>query len=189
MLQALEQTQPEPRPMRLWFQDESRIGLHLPLPRRLTVRGIKPIQIHQPLYQYYWLYAAVEPATGQSCWWEMPALDSTCFEAFLQQLSEQFPETLNVLVVDNAPAHTAHALQIPENVVLLYLPPYSPELNPVERLWEDLKSRISAVDLRVRTQLDALREHVDEIINHYTDEQLRSLTGYRYILKAVSSWL
>ena len=73
--------------MRVWWQDESRLGLHLPLPRRLTAEGVKPIQPHQPLYQYYWLYAAVEPATGQACWWEMPALDSSCFEAFLQQFS------------------------------------------------------------------------------------------------------
>ena len=103
----------EPRAVRVWWQDESRLGLHLPLPRRLTAQGIKPIQPHQPLYQYYWLYAAVEPATGQACWWEMPALDSPCFEGVLQHFGEQCRETLNVLVVDNAPAHTAKALQLP----------------------------------------------------------------------------
>ena len=188
LLQALEQAQPEPRPIRVWWQDESRLGLHLPLPRRLTAEGVKPIQRHQPLYQYYWLYAAVEPATGQACWWELPALDSSCFEAFLQQFSEQCHEALNVLVVDNAPAHTAKDLQLPENVVLLYLPPYCPELNPVERLWEDLKSRISATDQTVRTQLHALREHGAEIINRYTAQQLQSLTGYGYIRDAIR-WL
>ena len=130
----------------------------------------------------------MEPTTGQACWWEMPALDSTCFEAFLQQFGEQCREALNVLVVDNAPAHTAQDLQLPENVVLLYLPPYCPELNPVERLWEDLKSRISATDQTVRTQLNALREHVAEIINRYTTQQLQSLTGYGYILDAIR-WL
>ncbi len=174
--------------MRVWWQDESRLGLHLPLPRRLTAQGIKPIQPHQPLYQYYWLYAAVEPATGQACWWEMPALDSPCFEAFLQHFGEQCRETLNVLVVDNAPAHTAKALQLPENVVLLYLPPYCPELNPVERVWEDLKSRISATDQTIRTQLKALREHIAGIINRYTAQQLQSLTGYGYIMEAIR-WL
>jgi transposase len=184
-LHGLEQAQPEPRPVRVWLQDESRLGLHLPLTRRLTAQGIKPIQLHQPLYQYYWLYAAVEPATGQACWWEMPALDSVCFEAFVQQLGEQYAQALNVLVVDNAPAHTAHTLQLPDNVVLLFLPPYCPELNPIERLWEDLKSRISATDQTVRTELNALREHVAEIINRYTLEQLRSLTGYDYILDAI----
>ena len=172
--------------MRVWRQDESRLGLHLP--RRLSAPGVKPIQLHQPLYQYYWLYAAMKPATGQAHWWEMPALDSACFEAFVQQLGEQFTEALNVLVVDNAPAHTAQDFQLPENVVRLYLPAYGPELNPIERLWEDLKSRISATDQGIRTQLEALREHVVELINRYTPQQLRSLTGYDYILDAIR-WL
>ena len=96
--------------------------------------------------------------------------------------------TVSVLVVDNAPAHTAKDLNLPENVVLLSLPPYCPELNPVERLWEDLKSRISATDQTVRTQLSALRQHVAEMINRYTTEQLQSLTGYGYILDAIR-WL
>lgn len=167
------------------MQDESRLGLHLPLPRRLTAQGIKPIQVHQPLYQYYWLYAALEPATGQAHWWEMPALDSACVETFVHQLGEQFDSALNVLIVDNAPAHTAQAVELPDNVVLLFLPPYCPELNPIERLWEDLKGRISATDQTIRTELNALREHVAEIINHYTPEQLRSLTGYGYLLDAI----
>ena len=94
---------------------------------------------------------------------------------------------LNVLVVDNAPAHTALTLSLPDHVVLLFLPPYCPELNPIERLWEDLKSRISATDQTVRTELNALREHVAQIINRYTLEQLRSLTGYGYILEAIRS--
>ena len=186
LIAAAELAEPSPRPLRRFVQDESRIGLQLPQPRRLTGFGVKPIQPYAPLYQCYWLYAAVEPATGQACWWEMPSLDSTCFEVFLQQLSWEYSDSLNLLIVDNAPAHTAQSLKLPDNVLLLFLPPYCPELNPIERLWQDLKRRIQVFEPHVRSQLQALREHVAELIRDYSAAQLRSLTGYDFILYAIN---
>ena len=180
LLQATE----SPRPLRLFYEDESRVGLHLPRPARLTGGGVKPIQPDAPLYSYYWLYAAVEPTTGESCWCEMPQLDAACFQAFLGHLSQQYPESLNLLVVDQASAHTAHALCLPDNILLLMLPPYSPELNPIERLWQHLKAQIDVFDRQIRSSLTALRDHVAGIIKRYGPEQLRSLTGYDYIIQA-----
>lgn len=173
--------------MRLFCQDESRVGLKLPTPRRLTGFGIKPLQVSEPLYEHYWLYAAVEPKTGESFWLEMPRLDSLCFGVYLRELSKAFAASLNVVMLDNAPAHIASDLVVPENVVLLYLPPYSPELNPVERLWQDLKARIDARDAKVRSSLEALKEHVAAIIRRYSEEALASLTGYAYLLDAVNA--
>jgi transposase len=66
---------------------------------------------------------------------------------------------------------------LPENVVLVWWPAYSPELNPVERLWEDLKARIDVVDTQVRSSLTALQEHVACIVQGYTAETITSLTG------------
>lgn len=163
------------------------MGLRLPTPRRLTGFGVKPTLPLAPLYQYYWLYAAVEPATGEHFWLEMPRLDHLCFGAFLRELAREYATSLNVLVLDNAPAHIAGDLAVPENVVLLYLPPYSPELNPVERLWQDLKAQIDVFDTAVRTRLEVLRDHVAEIICRYTPEAIASLTGYTYLLDAVES--
>jgi DDE superfamily endonuclease len=106
----------------------------MPVRRRLTVDGVKPIQVVEPLYEYYWLYAAVEPTTGETFWWELPRLDADCFSVFLRQLSQHYAESLNIVLLDQAPAHVAQRVQIPANVVLMWLPAYSPELNPVERL-------------------------------------------------------
>jgi transposase len=64
-------------------------------------------------------------------------------------------------VLDNAPAHVAKALVIPANVVLIYLPPYCPELNPIERLWQDLKGRLTGLAATVRGLLSAVREAVE----------------------------
>jgi hypothetical protein len=165
----------------LFYQDETRIGLHLPSGRRLTLPGVKPLEIRAPGYQYYWLYAAVEPRTGDACWLDVPRLDSVCFQAFLDQFSTQYPDSLNLLVIDNAPAHIAKALNIPSNVVLINLPPYCPELNPIERLWQDLKAKIARVASTVNGSLSTLRDIVDGVIRDYTPAQLASLTDYPYL--------
>jgi transposase len=161
------------------------MGLHLPRYRRVTARGVTPKQPCQPLYAYYWLYAAVEPKTGEAFYLEMPALDGDCFTVFLSAFARSYPESLNVLVLDNAPAHIAQGVAVPENVVLLFLPPYCPELNPVERLWLAVRKRIDVYDEAVRTRVEALREHVAEIVCSFSAAEVARLTGYGYILDAV----
>lgn len=177
----------EGRPIRLFFQDEARVGLHLPRYRRLTARGVAPVQPFEPLYEYYWLYGAVEPATGESHFWEMPALNAVCFSVYLAKLAEAYPDTLNVVALDNAPAHVARTVRVPANVVLLPLPPYSPELNPVERLWLFVRQQVDVFDESVRTTLDGLREHTAEILRSLAPERVASLAGYGYILDALSA--
>jgi hypothetical protein len=173
--------------VRVFCQDESRLGLHLPLQRRLTGYGVKPLQVVEPLYEYYWLYAAVEPTTGDAFWWELPGLDADCFTVFLRQFSQHYAESLNIILLDQAPAHVAQRVEVPENVVLMWLPAYNPELNPVERLWEDLKQRIDVLDAQLRSSLTALQAHVAGIIQRYTAEAIASLTGYSYLVEAIDA--
>ena len=172
------------RPIRLFAQDESRFGLHLPCYRRLTNKGVKPRQPLQPLYEYYWLYGAVEPASGENFFLELPHLNSDCFSVFLAELSRHYEEALNIILIDGAPAHRAQAVQVPENIILLPLPAYSPELNPVERLWLDIKKRIDVYDQDIRNSLSALQDHVAEILRSYSNEYIASLTGYEYLVNA-----
>lgn len=127
----------------------------------------------------------MEPHSGESCWLELPRLDTICFQAFLDHFSAQFPDSFNLLVLDNAPAHVAKALQVPDNVALIDLPPYCPELNPIERLWQDLKRRLTAWAATTRLSLAGLREAVDQIVRAYRTDQLASLTGYPYLLNIV----
>lgn len=167
-----------PQPVRRFFQDETRLGLHESVTRRrLTARGVKPTQLVLPRYEYFWLYGAVDPSTGESLFLELPALDTPCFQVFLDEFSRAFPDTLNVLVLDGAPPHTAGSLIIPENVLLFRLPPYSPELNPIERIWPDLRTRMGA-DLPA--SLKALADCAALAICSYTTDELASLTNFNY---------
>lgn len=161
------------------------MGLHLPIRRRVTGYGVKPLQVIEPLSASYWLYAAVEPSTGDAFWWEFPRLEAECFTIFLQHFGRHSTESLNIVLLDQAPAHVAQRVQCPDNVILWWFPAYSPELNPVERLWEDLKARIDVLDRRIRSSLARLQDHVADIVRRYTDETIASLTGYAYLVEAV----
>jgi len=157
----------------------------VPLHRRLTGYGVKPMQVVEPLYESYWLYAAVEPTTGEAFWWELPSLDAECFGIFLHKFGQYYAESLNIVLLDQAPAHVAQRVSVPDNVVLMWLPAYSPELNPVERLWEDLTARIDVLDAQVRSSLTALQEHVAGLVQRYTAATIASLRGYASLLEAV----
>jgi len=143
---------------------------------------VKPIGVFQQKFESFYLYGAVEPRTGESFFVEADACNSESFGEYLKALSEAFPDSLNVLLVDNGRHHTAKALEIPENVRLVFLPPYSPELNPIERVWQAMKEKVAWLTFDT---LDPLRERVKELVAEFSLPQLQSLTGYSYILQAL----
>ena len=107
--------------VRLFCQDESRCGILPVSSRRITLSGIKPIATVDYTFESLYLYGAVEPITGESFFLEMPWLNSVCFQLFIDKFAETFPQTLNILVLDNGRFHQAKSLQLPDNVALLFL--------------------------------------------------------------------
>jgi transposase len=172
---------PEAPPVRLFCQDECRLGVMPTVRHRITLPGVKPIQEAEPGYEYFYLYGAVEPETGQRFPAEHERLNSDCFQDFLDRFAKAFPRSHNIMILDNGRFHKAGKLSIPENVQFVFLPPYSPELNPVERLWQDLKD---AVAFDVHASMAALRQEIRDRLFTYTDEAVASLTGYDYLLDA-----
>lgn len=164
--------------MRLWYMDESRFGLKSVLRRRITLKGIKPVGKVQHRFENLYLYGAVEPQHGDSFLLEMPWMNSELFQYWLTEFALANAGVLNIVIVDNGGLHKAKKLVIPDNVVLLFLPAYSPELNPCERFWEDLKGRMSS---RCYESLEALSDELSEIIKQYETAQVQSLTCYPYI--------
>jgi transposase len=182
-IQAVPQTAAE-RPVRIFCQDESRVGLLPVQRRRITVRGVKPVGPGQYQFENFYLYGAVEPTTGESLFLELPQLNTVNFQIFLDEFAHHYQASLNIVLMDNGSCHKAKALVIPDHVVCLFLPPYSPELNPIERLWQDLKARLAWVLL---AQLEALERHVETIIRQYSQAAIQSLTSYPYFVHAVNA--
>jgi transposase len=149
----------------------------------ITGCGVKPIGKWQWLFQAFWLYGAVEPATGESFFLQFSHVDAQCYQRFLDEFSRTYPNSLNILQVDNGRFHTSKDLVVPDNVVLLFQPPYCPELNPIERLWEYLKADLKWSSFKT---LAELQTKVDQLLRELTPEITASLSGYSFILDALS---
>jgi transposase len=99
------------------------------------------VAVRQTEYEYLYVLGAVCPETGQTAGLLSPQIHAEMMNVFLRQWAQELPADVHaVLVWDQAGYHTAKHLRVPENVTILYLPPYSPELNPVENLWHHLRS-------------------------------------------------
>lgn len=168
--------------MRVFSQDESRFGLLTIRRRRLTARGVQPVGTIQHQFEWFYLYGAVAPNSGERFFLELPALNAEHFQRFVDAFAQAFPDSLNILVLDKSGAHTAKRLILPENVRLVFLPPYCPELNPIERVWRDLKDELAWEQF---TDLDSQQETVAELIRSYDAPAIRSLTSYTYLVDAI----
>jgi transposase len=176
------QQRSDEHPVRVLCQDETRCGL-LPLQRRrITLSGIKPVGLVQYYFENFYIYGAVEPTTGESFFLELPQLNTINFQIFLNELAHHYQETLNIVLMDNGSCHKARALVIPDNIICVFLPPYSPELNPIERLWQDLKERLAWV---LVAQIDELAQQVGAMLVQYAKTMIQSLTSYPYFVQAV----
>jgi transposase len=139
-VQATAQQHPG-QEVQVWFQDEARVGQQGTLTRCWGLTGSRPTAVKQTEYEWVYLFGAVNPLTGASSALLAPTVNTAYMNHHLRFISEQAGDGVQViLVLDRAGWHVAKALQVPSNMTLLHLPPYSPELNPVERLWGYLRS-------------------------------------------------
>ena len=133
------------RRLRILFADEARFGrINRPRPCWAPI-GIRPEVASQLIREYIYLYGAVSPKDGTCVYLIMPRSDTACFQVFLNALSRKFARQDILLILDGAPNHRCRDLVLPGNISLLFLPPYSPELNPKENLWEEIREKSSRI--------------------------------------------
>lgn len=149
-----------PLPKKLFFQDESRFGLMTQTGRRWAKKGHRPEIPYRMTREYLALFSSVCPKTGEMSSLVSPHMNTHAMSAHLKILSEEHPDTCNVVVLDGAGWHRAHELEIPDNVKLIPLPPYSPQLNPIEQVWLYIKSHFTQGDYF--EDLDQVQERVIE---------------------------
>jgi transposase len=133
---------------------------------------VQPLLSSAYRFESLYLYGAVEPLTGRSFFLELPALNTDGFQLFLDHFAAAHPTEFHLLLLDNGAFHKAQALRLPRNVGLLFFPPYAPELNPIERLWRDLKDWLSQFQ---PTTLENLSTLLCTRLNQYSPASLRSL--------------
>ena len=149
--------------------------------RRLTISGVKPICPYVHKFENTYLYVAFSPINGNSLLVELPECNTDWFQAFLQELSEMDAEEFKILILDNGAFHKAKRLQIPENMALIFLPPYSPELNPAERVWLEIKRNLK---MKVFETLKDLQNELDHIVNNLiTIEKVKSITSFDFYVE------
>jgi transposase len=115
---------------------------------------------------------------------ELPKCSSETFQVFLDEFSKQNPSELKVIVLDNGAFHKAKVLVIPKNIMLIFLPPYSPELNPAEKMWQTIKRNFTN---KFFSTLDELSLFITESTTKITHNIVKSTCAFGYVF-AGSYW-
>lgn len=126
--------------VKVWFMDEARFGLHTELRRVWTLRGQRPVVPRQIRYEWDYLYGALGAVSGAAHFAHLPSVSLECDRSYLEDLAASNPGVIHVLVRDQAGFHLREGdPRLPERVRIIDLPPYSPELNPCEQMWDIVK--------------------------------------------------
>ena len=163
------------RAANLYFMDESRFGLKAITRRALAPRGHRPIVPYQHRFQNFYLFGAYSPLNGHHFTLELPRCNGDMFQLWMEQFSQSLDEgVFAIVVLDNGAFHKRKDLVIPANIGLLFLPPYSPELNGAERIWDYAKRGCAN---RYFETLDALSNQVEIRMKTLTKERVASIVG------------
>lgn len=128
--------------VRVLFFDESRFGTHSKLGHGWFERGIRTSVRIKLGFQNFYVYSAISSTSGYNFSLLLPEVNSYNMNIYLERLAKILKGEMVVLVLDGAAWHISNELKVPKNIELLYLPAYSPELNPVEKLWQFIKSKV-----------------------------------------------
>ena len=171
----------DPRPVKLFFQDEARFGRIDTLVHCWAPRQIRPHLDQQIIRQYTHVFSAVCPQDGESFSLILPYADTEGMTIFLDAFSKTYSDYRVVVVMDGAPWHRTGKLRKFENIQIVFQPPYSPELNPVEHLWEHIREKYfwnrswDSIEALEQALCNALREV------SASKEKVRSLSAFNWL--------
>jgi len=165
--------------LEIWWQDEARVGQKNSITRRWAKRGTRPVATKDQRTKSVWIFGAICPARGVGAALVLPRCDTRAMQSHLEEISSQVePGAHAVIILDQAGWHTTNKLNIPDNITLLPLPPRSPELNPVENVWQYLRQ--NWLSNRVFANHDQIVSSCCEAWNNLTDRPWKIMSiGYR----------
>lgn len=147
--------------------------------RAITAKGVKPVCPYQHKFENTYLFGAFSTINGNSFLLELPFCNTDTFQIFLNEFSKENPMELKIIVLDNGAFHKSKSLIIPENIVLVFLPPYSPELNPAEKVWWLLKREFVC---QTFPNMIELKKHIDKSLKKIINiKTIKSLCSFEYL--------
>jgi transposase len=167
------------------FQDEARFG-RIREPRRCWApKGFRPYVAAEIVYEYTYVFAAISPADGVLDSLVLPVTNTEVMSVFLNEISARHAEEYILMFIDGAGWHRSKELMVPANIRLVQLPPYSPELNPTEHLWEEIREKWFSNKLfdSMFAVEDLLCEALLNLENDHT--RVQSLTGFDWIISCL----
>jgi putative transposase len=170
------------RKVRLMFQDEARFGRMVRIRRCWAPAPARPVVCNGYEREFVYVYGAVSPLEGQLDWMITRQMNTANMSAFLAQVQAKHRKEFMVMVVDGASSHVTKDLLVPENVRLLRLPPYAPELNPQEHVWDELREK--EFPNRVFSDLHSVFAQLEAGLPRLASDRkaLRSLTAWPWIV-------
>ena len=162
----------------LYFFDESRFGTHSKIGHGWFPKAIRTSVSVKLGFENFYVYSAVSPKTGKDCSLLMPYVNSTCMNVFLEHMEQELGGEEILLVMDGAGWHKSKGLKIPKNIEIIYLPPYSPELNPVERLWLYIKQH--TIKNKIYETISLLEDSICDFMKNLKIEQIKQICNYDY---------
>jgi transposase len=173
------------RQLRLMFQDEARFG-RINDPRRCWApKGVRPEVGLQIVREYTYAFGAVSPRDGTLDSLVLPVVTAEAMSIFLEEVARRHPEEFILMFLDGAGWHRANDLAVPENMRLEALPPYSPQLNPVEHIWDEIREKWFANE--VFNSLDAVEDRLVEALVALENDRdlIASTTGFDWIVNCL----
>jgi len=166
----------------LYFQDESRFGLKTHIGRCLTAKGVKPIVKYQHAFKNTYLYGSFSPINGDSFIYEIEGTTSEIFFRYIEAFSMYKPDEFKIIIIDNAGFHSLAKYPIPKNIGLIRIPPYSPELNPSEKIWGYIKQFYKN---KVFENLENVKTWLNDFItNRLSQQRILTITHNKLFLDA-----
>ena len=139
---------------------------------------------YQHRFSNTYLWGSYSPINGDSFVWEINGVGTDIFEAYLHAFAKIKPKEYKILVIDNAAFHSTKNISLPENICLVRIPPYSPELNPCEQIWKYIKQRFKN---RQFESLEKLKEWLNYQVKLMEPELIKSITSNQHYRNAFIS--
>ncbi len=170
------------KPIALFFQDEGRFGRINNLKRCWVGAKDRALVGQQLIREYIYAYTAVCPATGENFSLILPWADTGAMNIFLSEFSKEHSHYRVIMIMDKAGWHRSNSLEIPENISFLFLPPYSPELNPVEKIWRYIREK-KGFNNQTFDSIDDVENTLEKALYELFDEkdEMKSLCNFNWL--------